>query len=275
MSMAIARDRFEGKERQQVLAWIGVILGLAPMLAPSLGAFLMEYASWRLVFLVQAGIAVVSLVATLQLYQETIPELQNAGVRGLLASFERLAQNSRFMLANGATGLLSAPLLGFVAFSPIAYIQHYGMNERQFGLIFGVNALCVIAGSACCAQLIRHHNEYRLLSLALTGCLLGGISVLLTGAWGWEWFVAGMAVFAFAFGMSRPLVNHLILEQVNRDIGVAASMVVCYQFLCGAIGMAVATLDWSQPFLAFGLIMTICPLITLLLWPLILRQRPH
>ena len=272
MVMAIARDYFEGKERQNVLAWIGIILGLAPMIAPSIGAAVLKYSNWRLVFVTQAVLAGVSLALALVIYRETAAALDTGGIGSIVSRYGRLSRNARYVLTNGTTGLLSAPFLGFVAFSATAYIIHLGMSEQQFGLLFGANALCAIAGSAACTRLIARQSEYRLLTICHLGCLAGGVTLLLTGQASWVTFAMGMGLYSFFFGMSRPLINHLILEQVDQDIGAAASGIVCYQFIAGACGMAIATYEWSWPFLVFGIMATACPLLVLLLWPLLLKK---
>ncbi|MBN1347120.1 MAG: multidrug effflux MFS transporter [Phycisphaerae bacterium] len=273
MVMAIARDYYDGVERQRVLAWIGIILGIAPMVAPSIGAAILKYADWRFIFVAQAVLATVSLSVTVAVYGETAKVLDEGGLGSIVSRYGRLLRNTNYVLTNGATGLLSAPFFGFIGFSGTAYIVHFGMSEQAFGLLFGANALCAIAGSAACTQLIKRQSEYRLVTIACLGCLAGGV-VLLLVAWRpiWILFAGGMGMFAFCFGMSRPLINHLILEQVDRDIGAAASGIVCYQFIAGASGMALATRQWGEPFLVFGLLVTLCPLAVLAIWPVLLRR---
>lgn len=267
MAMAIARDRFSGRDLQQILAWIGVILGLAPMIAPSIGAAILHYADWRWIFVVQGAMAALTLGATLMFYQESAILGERSGVSQLVLRYVRLMKNRNYLATNGSTGILSAPLLGFVAFSPIAYMQNFGLSESQFALVFGANALCVVAGSAFCARMVGRIPEQRLLILALFGCLLGGILQLVWMSW-WGWgpwpFGICLAIYSFAFGLSRPLVNHLVLSQVEHEFGAAASAIVCYQFLCGAVGMAVATASWGQPFYVFAVLSTVCPVATVL-----------
>ena len=171
----------------------------------------------------------------------------------------RLLHNTRYVLANGTTGLLAAPYFGFIGFSATAYIVHFGMSEQQFGILFGINSLCAITGAAACTRLIRRYHEYRLLTVTFVGGLIGGSLLLFTGCATWYLFALGMGIYTFFSGMNRPLVNHLVLEQVDRDIGAAASGVVCYQFVAGAAGMALATYDWSHPFLVFGILAVSCP----------------
>ncbi len=265
MAMAIARDRFEGKERQNVLAWIAIILGLAPMLAPSIGSAILEFGNWRYVFVLQGSIALASLLLTWRFLDETATQLVSANFRQMLARYGVLLSNHKYLVTTGGTSLLTAPVLGFVAFSPIAYILHYGMSERTFALLFGFNASFAILGSLCCAQLVKSVNDKRLLRAAIFGSILSGGLLTLLGSWHWSIFAIGMASYTFCFGLSRPLVNHLVLEQVDRDFGIASSGLICTQFLCGAIGMALATASWGQPFLAFGILTLLCPLISRIL----------
>ena len=85
MCMAICRDRYEGPQRKHILAWIGIILGLTPMIAPSIGATLLKFANWRVIFVTQALLGGAVLLGSWRLYRET--------------AVERVA--GRFLLADG------------------------------------------------------------------------------------------------------------------------------------------------------------------------------
>jgi DHA1 family bicyclomycin/chloramphenicol resistance-like MFS transporter len=71
--------------------------------------------------------------------------------------------------------------------------------------------------------------------------------------------------------MSRPLSNHLILEQVRTDIGSASSFIVFYHFMVGAICMKIVTAPWHAPIRAFGVLAVLVPVTVLAIWPLLLR----
>jgi DHA1 family bicyclomycin/chloramphenicol resistance-like MFS transporter len=275
MVLAIARDCFEGKERQKLLAWIGIILGIAPMVAPSMGAVILRHGNWRMIFLTQALLTGISLAVTLLVYSETAKGLDKGGFLSMLKRYGRLSRNTNYMLSNATIGLINPPFYGFIAFSASAYILHFGMSGQRFALMFGANAVCAILGSAVCARLIKSFSEYRLLTFAFSGCLLGGLILLLMGEPNWMVFFVGMGLYSFSIGLSRPLTNHLIIEQVNQNIGAASSGIVCYQFVAGALGMYLAEYHWQSPFLAFGIMATLCPLIVLLIWPILLKRIRH
>ena len=272
MVMAIARDKFEGKQRQKVLAWIGIILGIAPMIAPSIGAAFLKYANWRYIFALQSLLSLISLVMSIFVYSETIQSYETGGPLSVIRRYVRLFKNKNYILTNFTTGIMSAPFLGYIAFSATVYITHFGLSEQRFAIIFGANAICSVLGSFLCLRLIKNHSEYRLVTATFIGCLVGGMILLLTGGSHWTMFAFGMAIFTFSFGMSRPLVNHIILEQVNQDIGVASSGIICYQFIVGAIGMAISTHEWTHPFLVFGAMASVSPIAVLFIWPSLYKR---
>ncbi|RPJ34351.1 MAG: MFS transporter [Planctomycetaceae bacterium] len=94
-------------------------------------------------------------------------------------------------------------------------------------------------------------------------------------AWiGWHYtaFAGCMCTITFFCGMSRPLSNNLILEQVHQDIGSASAFIVFYQFMVGAICMRFVTAPWTAPIVVFGLLALLVPAAVLAIWPLLLRM---
>ncbi|HNY76929.1 MAG: multidrug effflux MFS transporter [Sedimentisphaerales bacterium] len=271
MALAICRDRYDGLRRKRALAYIGIILTVVPAVAPTLGAWLLAWFNWRFIFLTQGMLGIVALLVALR-FRETAAERVAANLLGLLGRYRRVIENRRYLLTNMAMGLILGPFYGFIAFSSIVYIQIFGLSERAFGLLFGINALMSMAGAFTCTRVIRYLSDSVLLSVCLVGCTLAGGGILMAGHWHYLAFAGFMCAITFFCGMSRPLSNHLILQQVDRDIGSASSFIVFYQFLVGAVCMRIVTTDWSDPIFVFGLVALLLPASVLAIWPLLLRM---
>jgi DHA1 family bicyclomycin/chloramphenicol resistance-like MFS transporter len=270
MVMAICRDRFEGAVRQKVLGFIGVVMPVVPMVAPAIGAGVMAGGSWRWIFIVQASLATVSLGLSLGL-RETA-ELEVGG--GFVDSFRRygrLLGNGRFVAANTTMGLSLGPLFGFIAFSPIVYQKIFLLPEIGFALLFGANAVAAMLGAGLCVRLVSRMSQYRLLTISFVGILVAGIGLLAVGGAHAFVFAALMGVASVCIGLSRPLSNHLVLEQVSHDIGSASSFLVFYQGMVGAVSMWFACLAWAKPILAFGVLVVSLSGVILAVWPFLLR----
>jgi len=270
MAMAICRDRYDGLQRKRALAYIGVILTVVPAVAPTLGAWLLAWLTWRFIFLTQGVLGIVALLVSLW-FRETAAERVPGNLLGLLGRYRHVVANRRYLFVNMAMGLILGPFYGFIAFSSIVYIQIFGLSERAFGLLFGVNAVMSMAGAFTCTQVIRYFSDTVLLSVCLVGCTLAGGGIVMAGGWHCLAFAGFMCAITFFCGMSRPLSNHLILQQVEHDIGSASSFIVFYQFIVGAACMRIVTTDWSDPIFVFGLVALLLPASVLAIWPVLLR----
>jgi len=272
MCMAICRDRYEGPRRKHILAWIGIILALAPMAAPTLGSVLLRLSGWRAIFVVQAGMGGALLLASGRLYRETAAERIAGRLLTLMGRYAVLARNRRYVLSVMAMGLILGPFYGFIAFAPILYIQIYGLSNRAFSLLFALNALMGMCGAFVCTRVMKVLPDTVLLTACLIGCAAGGGGILIWGGRHYAAFAAAMCIVTFFCGVSRPLSNNLILEQVRHDIGSASSFIVFYQFVVGALCMRFVSLSWEAPIHVFGLVALLLPTIVLAVWPLLLRM---
>lgn len=271
MCMAICRDRYEGDRRKHILAYISIILSITPMLAPMIGAMLLKYVNWRSIFIVQGVLTVGTLIISLS-YRETLLKPLTDRVYKLLGRYLRLLRNTNYLLANNAMGLLAGPFYGYLGFASIVYISIFGLSEQTFSVLFGVNAAISMLGAFTCTRITRFFSDVRLITAALLGYAICGLGMMLLGHFHFLLFAISMAGISFCLGLSRPLSNHMILEQVNTDIGSASSFIVFYQFLVGSACMAITTLPWQRPIFVFGLLAFTVPIFVLALWPMLIKR---
>jgi DHA1 family bicyclomycin/chloramphenicol resistance-like MFS transporter len=270
MCMAICRDRYEGIRRKKTLAYMGMIVGITPILAPSIGSFVLHFLSWRFIFVVQALAASVTLTISMG-YTETLPQKTVGSFLQMADRYRVLVLNRRYILAVSIMGLIAGPFFGYLAFSSIVYMKLYGLSSQAFSVLFAASALSGISGGFACTLLTGRISDSRLVTICLVGATAGGLGVLLFGSLHYLAFAVPICMFIFFSGMSRPLSSHIILEQVDADIGSASSFMIFYNFLLGAGCMALATASWPRPILAFGIMSVAMPAAVLCLWPVLLR----
>lgn len=266
MVMAICRDKYDGAERQKALAYIGVILAVAPMVAPSIGTMLLGFGSWRLIFFTQGAMVLITSIIAMG-YEETAKEFIKGSVVSMFMRYKSLLFNREYAASTTVMGLSISPFYGFIAFSPIAYINIYGLSGQLFSILFGMNAVCAMAGSFASAKLSVRLKQSLMLTVGFAGAFAGGLFVLLFNHQGYEFFAAGMFIFAFFTGFNRPVSSSLVLEQVRTDIGSASSFMVFYQFMAGALSMWLVTLPHADPLRFYGLLIACVSLTVLVIWP--------
>ncbi|WP_321390527.1 multidrug effflux MFS transporter [uncultured Desulfuromusa sp.] len=262
--MAIIRDRFSGNERQQAIAYVMTIVAIAPMVAPLIGALLLEWFSWRFIFLLQGSMVLFTLLIALS-FTETIQEKLTTPLLHLVTRYRVHFRNREFIFASLGMGLLSLPFYGFIAFSPIYYISLFGLSEKMFSLFFGLNALSSMSGAYMATKIATRFGDKKAITLTICGCILAATGLLLATQH-YLFFLLFMALFSFSIGCSRPISGALILGLVKTDVGSASSFLIFYQFISGALCMAFVTYRWTHPVLVYALLTLVTSLLVLLIW---------
>ena len=225
LALAISKDIYDGHERERILAYIGVILALAPMLAPVFGGWVLTWFSWRWIFIAQAAVATVAWIGVWRM-PETLPTRQSISTLQTAGIYLGLFRNRPYIGYALLMSVIILPHFAFIAGSADIYITRMGLSEQTFGYYFALNAAAIMAGSLTCSRMLGHIGSRALMTVGFAGVLVGGLVMLtrwIPGPWG---LTLPMATVSFCFGLSRPPSNNLVLEQVNRHAGAASSLLI-------------------------------------------------
>lgn len=271
ISMAMTKDIFIGQERERILAYIAVIMGLAPMLAPVIGGWILLYLSWHWIFFMEALMGIVAMFGVLR-FPETLPVVSETPLSQVMNTYGRLLLNPSYMIMVLVMSVSFFPLFSFIAGSSAIYINEFGLSEQKYSYFFAFNALALMIGAFSCLRLIRSVNSKHLMTIGFAGVFLGGIFLLFMGQHGPWSFALPMFMVSFSLGLSRPPSNHLVLEQVDRDIGSASSMLIFTYFAFGAVSMWFISLEWADKIPVLGTIAACCGALVLAAWTIIQKR---
>lgn len=238
-AMAMVRDQYAGVAMARVMARLVLVIGVAPIVAPSLGGLILLLADWRSVFHVLALAALVLVVVALLGLDETLPPDRRRPARlgSSLGGYVALLRDPRFVALAVVGGSMMATLFAYVAGASFVFQDGFGLSEQAFGLLFGANAAALVVGSQLNPLLLR---RFTLLQVLTSGILLtlGAATVLLVGAvldvGGVPAVVLPLAVVLFSAGLAMPNTPALALEHHGREAGAAAAVLGCLQFGVGA-----------------------------------------
>lgn len=183
-AMAVIRDKHSGAAASAILSRLMLVVGVAPLFAPTIGGLVAELSGWRAVFGVLAGLGLVLLVLVWRYLPETLLHFQrrNDGVRGALGSYRVLLRDRQFIALALLPGLALGALMSYVAGSPFVFRGQYGLSETEFALLFAVNGVGLVLGAQVNAALVRRFEPLHLLRVAVP-LVLGLSVVLLVVAW--------------------------------------------------------------------------------------------
>lgn len=239
-AMATVRDRFVGAEAARILSRLMLVIGVAPMLAPSFGSLVLEGFSWRWIFVVLAVIGAALAVVVLLVMPETNPvkHRTTGGAFSVLRGYRTLLRDRHFMALALIPGLAMGALLSYVVSSPFVFQEGYGLTHGQFSLLFAVNGLGLVLSAQVNAALVRRVAPIRLLRTAIVAQVvmavvlvvvamtqLGGLIGLLVALW---------LVLAFQ-GLIPANASALALSRHGEIAGTSAAMIGAVQSLLAGL----------------------------------------
>jgi DHA1 family bicyclomycin/chloramphenicol resistance-like MFS transporter len=243
---AIVRDLFDGREARLRITAVSIILGVAPAIAPTLGAGFLAFASWRVIFLALGVFALVMALVTSIGFAESHPREKRHSLQPtkVAANYRRALTNPTclgFALVNAA---IFAGLFGYINVSPLLFIKGYGVSNGGFAALFAITASGVMMGSLANNWLVRRGTRPKSaldLALALAAFVaLALAAISLTGRPP-AIAVAGLIVFyVIAFGLTSPNASHEAMQPLPDLAGFASAIMLCAQMMFGAIGGSVA-----------------------------------
>jgi MFS transporter, DHA1 family, multidrug resistance protein len=247
--MAIVRDLFTGVRAAQLLSRLILVLGVAPILAPSLGSALLNVTSWRGIFVVLAVAAAALWVLAMRALPETLPTVRRrpATVRGSLRSYRQLFGDSTFLVMVAVAGLSFATVFAYVAGAPFILQGRFELSPQQFGLAFSANAVGMIVMTQLNPVLVGRFGPVRVMSVGVLIAAAGGAALLvtaLTGFGGLAGFLAPLGVILAAAGLCFPNAPAIALSRHGEVAGTAAALLGAAQFLvAGSVAPLVGALD--------------------------------
>ncbi len=271
VATAIVKDLFDGREREKVMATIMSLVTIAPMVAPVIGALILQVTSWRMLFVTLAFFGAFS--ATLAFcYKETLGAKYSGSI---IRSWGRLGvviKNIRFVALLAIFSITPMAMMAFLAAGSYIYINGFGLTEQQFSYAFAFNALCASAGPTIYIKLSRKIQVQKL----ITGCfvLLSVAGILtITIADISPWIFAGIAAPAtlMVIMMRVPGMN-LMLDQQSNDTGSAVALIQFCGMISGSLGMVLVSIYPDSLITNLGTIQVSVGIIGGLLW-LMVKNR--
>ncbi|WP_291057310.1 multidrug effflux MFS transporter [Herbiconiux sp.] len=280
---AIAADTSRGPQLTSLSGWLGASWGLAPVIAPSIGGALVQFTSWRAIFVLVAVLAVIAGLVVWRLLPETLDPAKAAPIRpraigGVLAGAlrQRLFVGLTLVFAVFATAQL---LFGVVA--PLLYENQLGIPPVAYGAFALLVGAANLAGELATGSLSTRIPA-RTLGFAGFAAFAVGTGILLVSGLtvGPDLLLitlGGMFVM-LGCGALCPLAYGLALGLFDRNLGLVGGLTsaVCYLVVAVTMGAAAGLPDDSQTPLA--LVYVACVIVGALLLVLCLPKNaraPH
>ena len=240
-SKAIVRDLFEKKQVADVLSTLMLIMGVAPIIAPTVGGLVIGAFDWEAVFFILAGFAIVMLLLITYILPESAKPNRATSLRPkkIIREYISILKNREFFIFAVTRGFTLGALLCYVSSAPFIFIEFFGLSEQQFGWVFGSNALGLILGSQINRLALKRFSLFNIavsVSIGLSLLTLGGLAVSLVFGIHFWIIYPFLFLMLFSIGFQNPNTTALSLDPFTIQAGSASALVGSIGMIFGSIG---------------------------------------
>ena len=241
IARAAIRDRLDIQTSAQAFSSMMIVMGIAPIIAPMLGSWILHFFSWHAVFACLSFMGVICLLCVHFFFKETLPVS-----RRLNLNFNQVLQLYMAILKDGSfrapmiIGCFSGGLLFcYISSSAAVLMDSYGLSQQQFAYAFGANAFGIMVFSTINKHLVAKTQVIQRLRLGAYIQLFGVVVLLMAALFESTplvWVMLGMFLTVSGIGFTGPNAMALAMSKQGARAGTASALMGSLQFACGLIG---------------------------------------
>ncbi|MCB9198761.1 MAG: multidrug effflux MFS transporter [Flavobacteriales bacterium] len=239
-SSAIVRDSFGPKEFARVMSSIVLVMGVAPVIAPTLGSWILEVGNWRMIFVFLAILATVIGLVIFFFYEDAREPDRSVSLKfnKVLKGYKEILTNRTFTLYTFARSFSMSIMFAYIASISFILMNIYEVSNVTFGWMFGLNALGFVLGSQFNKLLLKRYELHPLtFNIALIQAALVMSILVLASIIELPIYIFAAFTFAVLFfvGIINPNTASMALAPFEKNAGSASA-------LTGSILMGVGAL---------------------------------
>ncbi|MCP9234958.1 Bcr/CflA family efflux MFS transporter [Lewinella sp. JB7] len=271
-SRAIVRDLFETREMAKIFSLLMMVIAVSPIIAPTLGGFITGAFGWRYVFVVLTVLSLSILAGAYFLLAGFERKNRQYSLRpaAVLENYVSIITDSHFLLYALTGAFSSAGLYAYISGSPHLYLELFGIDEQQYGIVFAIIAAGLVTATQLNNRVLRNRSSERIVWLALLGQCTVAVLLVLDVLLGFaDLYLTTALIFAYLFclGFIFPNASALSLDTMRRSAGSASALMGSLQMAVGAVASALVGILQGGSALTMVGMMATCGFIALaLLW---------
>ncbi|HCX22859.1 MAG: Bcr/CflA family drug resistance efflux transporter [Flammeovirgaceae bacterium] len=270
ISRAVVRDVFSGNEIAKTFSQLVLVMGIAPIIAPTIGGFVNSWLGWRWLF----GTMVLIALANLMLIIFVLPETKGPDTsislkpKSIWSEYHKVLRFKSFILYAVAGSFAYAGLFAYLTASPSEFMERLGMSDTQYGWAFAFNASGFIIGSQVNRLILMRHNELSA-SLRSLWTQLGVAVALLVFSYmhmaGITLTLISTFLYLFMLGILNPNTQALALRPFIKEAGRSAALMGSIQMIAGVLTSGLVSFLHGGDTPTMAIAMLVCTSISLIL----------
>lgn len=233
ITRTILRDLYEKKEVAIYLSYLALVMGIAPIIAPTIGAYINEWFGWRTIFISLACANLLCMFAIVFLLPETIKQrAAKINISTVITTYFSLLKKRDFVGYLLPDTLVRSGMFAYIAGSPFVFIELLKIPHNRFGLVFGLNAFGLMLTSQINRKLLNHWSPEQILKWSVRIAALAS-AIVFSSAWSdSSRIVILSSIFLFIGTLNFISPNSLAIAMSSQghQAGTASALYGCSQW---------------------------------------------
>lgn len=264
---AFVRDYFPPQETARIFSMLMLVIGVSPVLAPTVGGYVIHYFGWNAIFMVLAILIFLVLLGVYFFLPEKNGPDTTMSLRPkyIFKNFLNVIKIPQFYIYAIAGAFASSGLYAYLSGSPFVMMELYGVNERQYGWIFGLIAAGMVIASQLNNVILNRFSSETVARMASSLQALVGLAMILLA------FFDAMTLPALIFlifmymscqGFVFPNASALSLNPFTKSAGSASALLGFIQMSIGAFASFLTSFFHNQTEIPMVMIMGVCTFVS-------------
>ena len=237
VSRSIVRDLFSPQESGRVFSHLMLVMGIAPIVAPMLGSFLLLKFSWKAIFIFLGLFGIFCLLISYLIIPETKGANKDEKISYAFRKYYGILHDKNFVICTLSGGFMMAGLFAYITGSPFTYLEFFGLSSQNYSFLFAINAVGFISASQINARLLKKFSMEKVLEKMFFLPAIAGFILIILGLNEASFWPVTVTIFIYIFSIGAITPNTVALGLANQEVhsGSAAALLGTLQFILAAL----------------------------------------
>ncbi len=269
-AVAMVRDLFPVEDSAKVFSLLMLVVGVSPMIAPTVGGYVTVAFGWQSVFLILAGMGAGIFAAVyFGLPESSKPDpTLSLKPRPILTNFLAVIRIPQFLTYALAGAVSFSGLLTYVSGSPLLFMEIFKVGEKTYGWIFAFLSVGLIGASQVNSIMHRKFRSEQIIRVAILFQVLVGLFLFFGTIFDWLGLYGTIAVlftFLCCLGFTFPNASALSMAPFSKNAGSASALMGAIQMGLGALATVILSIFNDQTAVPMAAIMAGSAFLSLLI----------
>jgi len=266
---AIVRDIFPVNEVAGAISVLMLIMGGAPIIAPTVGSFIIDYSGWKMIFLfltIFSGLMIISVFRFLP--ESIIPDKKvDLKPKQVAINYFGILTHPKFSNFAFSGSFAIGAMFAYISDAPKLFMGNYDLSQKEFGILFGLNAAGLILGSQINRLFLKKYSTLQITLFNSVILVVLSLLFLINAVFEFSFITTVILLFLMLFllGFQNPNTTALSLEPFGKKAGRASALIGSLKMILGALTSFIISLFHTASAIPLAIILSTCLFISFLL----------